>query len=303
VSGFVHRAFLYRDEDEWLAGLVPFVREAIIADEPTLVAVSSARVELLRSHVQDDDSIVEWASMEHVGKNPGRIISAWHDFVERHQPARHVRGIGEPVWPGRRPDEVVECMHHEQLLNVAFAGRDFELVCPYDISALPAEVVDGATRSHPYAGSCTSRAPNPSFALSVINDGDLSDPPGDARSVRFGLESLRQVRQLVEVAATRLQLGRARLDDLVLAVSEAATNSVQYGNGGVFSLWSDSERLVCEIRDGGRMSDPLVGRRRPAPDAPRGRGVWMVHQMCDLVQIRSATNGTTVRLAMDLPAT
>ena len=116
----------------------------------------------------------------------------------------------------------------------------------------------------------------------------------------FGLESLRQVRQMVEADGTRLNLGRARIDDLILAVSEAATNSVQYGNGGIFSLWCDADRLVCEISDGGRLTDPMVGRRRPSADAPRGRGVWMVHQMCDLVQIRSMDGRTTVRLAMEL---
>ena len=78
---------------------------------------------------------------------------------------------------------------------------------------------------------------------------------------------------------------------------------MQYGSGGVFSLWSEAGRLVCEIRDRGRMFDPMVGRRRPSADAPRGRGVWMVHQMCDLVQIRSASDGTTVRLAMELNGT
>ena len=205
-----------------------------------------------------------------------------------------------PCGPAVALDEVVECQHHEQLLNVAFVGREFDLVCPYDTSALPTDVVDEALRSHPFTGGGSTRHANPTFALDVTNETELSAPPSDAQSVPFGLESLRQVRQMVEADGTRLNLGRARIDDLILAVSEAATNSVQYGNGGVFSLWCDADRLVCEIRDGGRLTDPMVGRRRPSADAPRGRGVWMVHQMCDLVQIRSMDGRTTVRLAMEL---
>jgi anti-sigma regulatory factor (Ser/Thr protein kinase) len=297
VTEFVHRAFFYRDELEWVEGLVPFIREGVAADEPVLVAVASSRVQLLRESLGDDASAVDFLSMESVGKNPGRIISAWHDFVERH-PGRRLRGIGEPVWPGRRPDEVVECQHHEQLLNVAFDGHDFELVCPYDISALGDDVVHQAFRSHPYTGNGTAQL-NPDFDLDIANSVGLSPPPTEVNTFAFDRGSLSVVRQLVADEAARLIDDRMRIEDLVLAVSEAATNSVQYGGGGVLTMWTERDRLICEISDGGTLSDPLVGRKRPAPDAPRGRGVWMVHQMCDLVQIRSADQTTTVRLAME----
>jgi hypothetical protein len=56
----------------------------------------------------------------------------------------------EPVWPGRRDDELVECRHHEALLNVAFDREpDFRLVCPYEIGRLDADVVAGALCTHP----------------------------------------------------------------------------------------------------------------------------------------------------------
>jgi hypothetical protein len=38
---------------------------------------------------------------------------------------------------------------------------------------------------------------------------------------------------------------------------------------------------------------------RPAPDAlDGGRGLWVVHQTCDRVQIRTGPAGTTVRVHM-----
>jgi anti-sigma regulatory factor (Ser/Thr protein kinase) len=298
VSAFVHRAFFYRDVDEWVDGLMPFIRQGVAAGEPVLVAVASGRIELLRDALAADASSVDFVSMEAVGKNPGRIISAWHDFVHRH-PGRRLRGIGEPVWPGRRPDEVVECQHHEQLLNLAFEGHDFELVCPYDISALGDDVVHQACRSHPFTGDGSSE-PNPIFDLDITIRHELSPPPTEVRTLAFDRIGLRAVRQLVAEHAAELISDRVRMDDLVLAVSEAATNSVQYAGGGVLTMWTDDGRLVCQISDGGTLSDPLVGRKRPTPDARRGRGVWMVHQMCDLVQIRTAEQGTTVRLAMEL---
>ncbi|MBA3233977.1 MAG: MEDS domain-containing protein [Propionibacteriales bacterium] len=65
-----------------------------------------------------------------------------------------VRGIGEPVWPGRTAAELVEAQCHEALLNVAFAdsGR-WDLLCPYDIQALPDDVIAEALRSHPHVRS------------------------------------------------------------------------------------------------------------------------------------------------------
>jgi anti-sigma regulatory factor (Ser/Thr protein kinase) len=53
---------------------------------------------------------------------------------------------------------------------------------------------------------------------------------------------------------------------------------------------------VCEVRDGGQLSDPLVGRRRPSSDQIGGRGLWIANQLCDLVQVRSSDEGAVVRL-------
>ena len=60
-----------------------------------------------------------------------------------------VRGIGEPIWSGRRAAELVECQLHEALLNVAVEPDvPLWLLCPYDVQTLPAEVVTEAHRSH-----------------------------------------------------------------------------------------------------------------------------------------------------------
>ena len=45
---------------------------------------------------------------------------------------------------------------------------------------------------------------------------------------------------------------------------------------------------MCEVRD--------AGRERPAIDRDGGRGLWMVNQLCDLVELRSGDMGTVVRI-------
>jgi hypothetical protein len=83
-----------------------------------------------------------------------RIISLWQDFLDGRKTSEAVWGVGEPIFPGRKPDELIECQIHERLLNLAFAGapRHFNLACPYDISSLPADVILESEVSHPSIG-------------------------------------------------------------------------------------------------------------------------------------------------------
>jgi hypothetical protein len=39
-----------------------------------------------------------------------------------------------------------------------------------------------------------------------------------------------------------------------------------------------------------------VGRRRPDHGAETGRGLWLINQVCDLVELRTGACGTTVRM-------
>jgi anti-sigma regulatory factor (Ser/Thr protein kinase) len=38
----------------------------------------------------------------------------------------------------------------------------------------------------------------------------------------------------------------------------------------------------------------------PADDLPGGQGLWLVNQVCDLVEVRSSPDGTTICLHMSL---
>jgi anti-sigma regulatory factor (Ser/Thr protein kinase) len=81
----------------------------------------------------------------------------------------------------------------------------------------------------------------------------------------------------------------------VLVVHELATNSVRHAGGaGALRFWEEPGGLYCEVRDRGRISDPLAGRFRPQGDVS-GYGLWLVNQLADLVQMRSSAAGTVVR--------
>jgi len=111
--------------------------------------------------------------------------------------------------------------------------------------------------------------------------------------------NLSEVRALVRKHAIDAGLTEARANDLVLAVSEVAANTLRHTQSfGTLDIWHDADEVVCEVRDSGTITDPLAGRRLPPPDASGGHGLWLVHQVCDLVELRSDSRGTTVRMHM-----
>jgi anti-sigma regulatory factor (Ser/Thr protein kinase) len=117
------------------------------------------------------------------------------------------------------------------------------------------------------------------------------------RELHFATAQLGRLRHTLTAWAREQRLAAAPTEELVLAVNELATNSIRYGGGeGKLLLWRETDTLVCEIRDAGHIDDPLIGRSRPAPNQHTGRGLWLVHQLCDLVQIHSSPAGTAVRV-------
>jgi anti-sigma regulatory factor (Ser/Thr protein kinase) len=300
---FRHEALLYSGMDHFLARTVPFVLEGVGNGEPTLVMVDRPKIDLLHAALGDAAGEVEFADMAEVGRNPARIIPAWHEFVARHHDhPTPLRGIGEPISAQRGPDELVECQLHESLLNRAFAdGPPWWLLCPYDTSSLGSDVLEEAGRSHPFTADGYAGRHQPGgdgfSADDPLSIRSLLPPPSTATPFRFHVRTLPTVRKLTAFHADRLRVSAARRDAFVLAVDEVATNSIRHGGGrGVLRVWNSADRLVCEIRDRGSIDDPLVGRIPPGSLQPDGRGLWMANQLCDLLQIRSSDAGTTVRL-------
>ena len=126
---------------------------------------------------------------------------------------------------------------------------------------------------------------------------EFPEPAERTEDIVFGLEDLASVRAIVTRRAGAAGMTPRRAADLELALHEIASNSLRHGGGtGVLRIWEDSRTLVCEVRDRGRLRDPLVGRRQPLENSEGGRGVWLANHLCDLVQMRSSEQGTTVRL-------
>jgi anti-sigma regulatory factor (Ser/Thr protein kinase) len=301
---FVHPALFYRDDREYLAGTVPFILDGLTAGEPVAVAVPGERLELVREGLGDAAAQVRLLDMREAGRNPGRIIpGVLRAFADAQPPGRRVRIIGEPIWAGRSDTEYPACVQHEALINAAFTGRPVTILCPYDLTRLDADVVADAYATHPVvvdAGTGTPAAEQVSDAYDP--DGIVARynrplaPAPDALTYAFDSETLPVARHTVTAEAQRLGLTGVRLSDLALVTAELTTNSVVHGGGtGTVRVWAEDRYVVCEVRDKGRLADPLAGRR-PAPQEQRGgRGLLLVNLVADLVRVHTGDEGTTVR--------
>lgn len=301
--GFRHVALMYAADGEYARAVGGFLRGGIAAGEPVFAAVPPGKIGLLETALGAAARHVEFADMTQMGRNPAWIIPRVLAFTGRN-PGRRVRYVGEPIWPTRTDAELREAAKHESLINRAFADADAEILCPYDTAALAPEVVSDATRTHPLVladgrvrASGAYREP-----MSAPAGWRLPLPPPPAGAVPFTYRAdLSVVRSLVTARAREAGLPEARITDLVLAVSEVAANTLRHARSdGTLTIWRDGRAIVCEIRDEGVIADPLAGRRRPAPDAAGGHGLWLVHQVCDLVEIRTGAAGTTIRMRMSL---
>jgi anti-sigma regulatory factor (Ser/Thr protein kinase) len=300
---FAHAALFYRTPSEFLAQVVTFLRTGLTAREPAFVAVPPAQIGWLRDTLGTDADSIRFEDMTSVGRNPAWIMPVVRDFVDEHR-GRRVRYVGQPVWDTRTMPELREATRHEALLNLAFAEADVAILCPYDASHLTRTVIADARRTHPalVTGGTESR--------SQVYAGPGSIPPScqtplarlphDGRSLEYS-DDLRALRAEVSKRARQANLPGRKVVDLVLAVSELAANTVRHTRWpGTLDIAVDEREIACTIRDRGRITDPLAGRKRPPAGAPGGQGLWLVHQVCDLVEMRSDESGTAIRLHMSL---
>jgi anti-sigma regulatory factor (Ser/Thr protein kinase) len=301
-GGFAHEALFYRGEADFLAGLLPFVRDGLERDEAVLVAEPRHRLDLLRDALGDDAGAVQFLDMAEIGANPARIIAVWAAALEKHTGAgQQLRGVGEPAFYGRRDAELVECELHELLLNRAFdGGPAWRLLCPYDEERLPRAVTRAALHTHPFRSTSRERRSSDAYEPHGHVDAFAAPLPrptdGVLRGV-FGPGDVPATRRTVAQWARSCALPDEKVEILELAASELSTNSIRHGGGsGTVAMWLERGAAVVEFSDSGHVTEPLVGRLMPSLEQEGGRGVYLVNQLCDLVQLRSSAQGTTVRI-------
>jgi hypothetical protein len=160
-------------------------------------------------------------------------------------------------------------------------------------------VVEEAHRSHPvivdaasYHGSAhyTGRA-----HVEEMFAAELSELVGQPIATVFTAHNVSRLYTYIKLELYVAGLPAAAAGDLAAATQHLALNSLQRGAAEVtVQMWSQPHALICEVVDDTVIDDVLLGRRVPVDD--EHGGLWDANQLCDLVQMRSSSAGTTVRL-------
>jgi anti-sigma regulatory factor (Ser/Thr protein kinase) len=127
--------------------------------------------------------------------------------------------------------------------------------------------------------------------------------PADAAVYQVDLAALGMIRRAVAQHGRDQGMAEQPLQDLVLIVNELASNVVTHGGGtGTLALWYADGFMHCQVSDDGPgMPDPVgVGTVATDPDTITGRGLWLIRQMSDQLEINSCPQGTTVTVAVSV---
>ena len=296
-----HLAFLYHGTGDYLEHVLAFVRAGLASAEPVFVALPGGLGRRVQAAAGAAARQLAVADMNELGRNPARITLALGSFASQHAGQR-IRIVTEPLWRGRSDAEAAEVMKHEALVQLAVGALDAQILCPYNAAELGPALIDGARHAHPEIFERGRRGPSSGYRAGggVPPEAELPPPPAAAEVIAYR-SRLYPVRVLVGRYAERAGLPADRRADLVLAVSELAANTLTHtAGGGMAHIWTSGHEILCQVHDGGWITDPMAGRKRPPPDSD-GQGLWVVNDVCDLVETRSGPAGTTTRLHIRLP--
>lgn len=294
-----HEAVLHSGADDLARLLGPRVRGTVAAGDVVVAVVDRAAETALRAALGPAVDGVEFLDPAEVHAVPAFTVAVRFARTSRRaeRPGGRAMVIAQHL-PGLTVDDPGHWNRLDIALDVAIAGLPVTVLCPCDDGSA------GIAATHPVlttdAGSVASGTYRPP-AEAVI---DYPPPPppdlgAPAAEMVFGVAGLAALRHVVADVGGRTGLGTDRVADLVLAVNELASNSVEHGPGtGRFRMWTDAG-VVAEISDdGGDMDAPFPGLVPPPPEGARGRGLWLASELCDVLQVWSDADRTVVRVTL-----
>ena len=300
-DSYRHECVMYRGEAGFVDAVAPFIRDGLARDEPVLVAIIESRLRALCAALGPDAERVLFADMAELGHNPARILPAWREFAAR-RGGRPIRGVGEPIWAGRRAAELVECRFHEALLNVAVPPETpLWLICPYDTDALNGDVIGEARRSHPVVADPHADPDIEHLEYggeSLIRDmfaAALPDPIGRTTTIDFDACRHQHIGH-VQRAAEAAGLPADRAAGLAVAVDEVSRTALCGGRVRADQAMGRSGCGDLRCSAATTIDNPIVGRSAVVNPDRRERALRLATALCDLVRVRSRPEGSTVRL-------
>lgn len=301
-NGLLHEAGFYGSDDEFLAIVLPFLRDGVAAGEPTISLFGPHNQQLVRAAL-GSRSGVEFIDGGRHYQRPAAAIRRHRQMLAGYvaDGAAQIRIAGDVPHPGVGvPWEW--WARYEAAANEVYDEFPMYGLCPYDTRTASAEVLDDVRRTHTHVVTALGdRLPSPTYqsprdflatavtpwvdpveALPPVLE--LFDPsPADARGAVAALQD-------------RAMLDDEALNGLLVSVSETVTNALIHGRPPVrLQAWTHPDRIVVTVTDRGPGPvDPVAGLMPGR--GPGGLGLWLAHQLCGYVSLQRDPDGYTIRL-------
>ncbi|HET8602489.1 MAG TPA: sensor histidine kinase [Marmoricola sp.] len=299
-----HDALVYESTGDFVDTVLPLVLEGLAAGERVLVFAPAEKLGGLRSVLGPGEvEAIEVFPFTGSRSRPAQALSSYHRLLRgRTSTDRPVRLVVEQPLAGLDDQQIASWCRIDAAFDTVCAFPSTCVTCLYDRQALPPWLLESIEQSHRRIGRFGEWRPSRQYVPSArLLARELAktvlEPPSPPVQALPSPTSARAARRFVETAAESAGLSTADFDDFRLAIGEAVANAFKHATIDWVRLWTAGDDVVCEVRDHGPgIRDPLAGYRQPAPTATDGRGLWLVHHLCDDVKIQSGAWGTIVRL-------
>lgn len=305
-----HTGLAYRTVEEFLASAIPYVKGGLTAGEAVIAATTQPNINALRSALGSEAETVEFVQSNEWYESPVRSFTKYQRYWQEKERsgARALRILGEPIGERSNADDVDRWTTLENATNSLMGDIPVSRMCPYDLRN-PMVNRSCVEASHPHLaqGADFVRSVNyieaQAYATSRYAT-PLAVPTSGLHGRAFDKDSLGEARALLRRSADEMGLDAAGVMDLVIAAGEATANAVEHGGGsGILRAWCSNGEVICDVvSSGGHMADLMRGYLLPPVGGDRGRGMWVMRQLCDWVDVRAQGDGSVVRLHMRVPS-
>jgi anti-sigma regulatory factor (Ser/Thr protein kinase) len=288
-----HLAVPYSTPAELAERLAPQIDGVLAAGAPVLAVLGGPERSAVAATLGSGAARIEFADPERVHAVPAFTVAVRWARLARQAVAGRALVVGQHLdLPHLGPEHWVRL---DAAIDVAIDGLPVRVLCPCR------DDEPSVLATHPRLLTAGGPQPTPGYRPppEVLLDYPPPPPPDLGVSdldVVFDAVELPRLRRRVAAAAAASGIDEDRVDDLVLAVNELATNSVEHGPGsGRLRLWLARGSVMAEVADRGRMDVPFPGLVRPKVSGARGRGLWLVSELTDVLQVWSGATGTVIR--------
>lgn len=301
TTAATHTTMFYDSAQRYVDETGDFLREGLERGHRALVMAPSHRVEQLRSALGRDADEVTYIDEAVAYAPQWNVYRVLLDFAAD---APDIRScvIAEQQLTARTPVELLDYRRLEAAINLVFADRDVDLLCPYDTSALPDDLLEIGLHSHDSMRSHGRLRPNARFgdpADLLARLAAVVHPPSNATTLVCGSRAdVSSARRLVHALGADAGLDPDAVDDVALAVTEVLANALLHGEPpALLHVYDEGDTWVCHVQDSGHVPmDPLTGLLPPDEPSDHGYGLWLARQLCTAVDVGNDASGTHVRL-------